>query len=50
MVPKDASNLIYCYTSYGPTFGNGYDLYLADQCDKNTNSYANFPYQYNKDG
>ena len=25
----------------GPTFGSGYDLYIADKCDKNTNSYSN---------
>ena len=26
--------------SYGPTFGRGYDLNIADNCDKNANSYS----------
>ena len=32
---------IHSYSSYGPTFGHGYDLYIADQCNTNTNSYSN---------
>ena len=50
MVPKDQNNLICCYSSYGPTFGNGHDLCIADGCHNNKSSYANFPYQYNKEG
>ena len=26
------------YESYGPTFGGGFDLYIANQCKSNTNS------------
>ena len=34
-------NATYCRYDQGPTFGSGYDLYIADKCDKNTNSYSN---------
>jgi hypothetical protein len=33
---------IACVGSYGPTFGNGYDLHIADACNQNTNCYTNF--------
>ncbi|KAK8793532.1 hypothetical protein WA158_004891 [Blastocystis sp. Blastoise] len=29
---------IYCSSSYGPTFGGGFDIYISDQCHSNTNS------------
>ena len=32
---------VYRYNSYGPTFGGGNDLYLADQCRSNSSSYCN---------
>ena len=35
-----------CAYNYGPTFGGGHDLYIADNCDKNTNSYSNLGYTY----
>jgi len=35
------SNAINKTDSYGPTFGGGYDLYLADNCKSNTSSYCN---------
>ena len=34
------NNAIYRYNSYGPTFGGGYDLCLANQCKSNTSSYC----------
>ena len=34
------NNAIYRYSSYGPTFGNGHDLYLADGCKSNSSSYC----------
>lgn len=33
-------NAIYRNNSYGPTFGAGFDLYIADQCKSNTSSYC----------
>ena len=47
-VPINANNLIQCNTGYGPIFGGGHDLVIANQCNANANSYANFPYAYNK--
>ena len=32
------TSAIYRNNSYGPTFGAGYDLYLADSCTSNTSS------------
>ena len=42
----DGTNAIYDHSSYGPTFGNGHDLYIASGCSQNSSSYCNFPYQY----
>ena len=42
----DGSNAIYDCSSYGPTFGNSNDLYIADGCSGNNSSYCNFPYYY----
>ena len=39
-------NAIYDYSSYGPTFGSGHDLCIANQCTQNNSSYCNFPYSY----
>ena len=41
------SHAIYCYSSYGPTFGNGYNLYIADNSNANKNSYTYSGYAYN---
>lgn len=35
------SNAVYRHNSYGPTFGGGHDLYLANSCRSNNNSYCN---------
>jgi hypothetical protein len=35
------TKMIYCGSSYGPTFGNGDDIYVADACNKKTNSETN---------
>jgi hypothetical protein len=37
---------IYCNSSYGPTFGNGHDLYIANGCNGNANSYTNLGTSY----
>ena len=34
------------YSSYGPTFGRGYDIYIANNANSNTNSYTNFGHSY----
>jgi len=39
-------NAIYDYNSYGPSFGSGCDLYIANSCSQNYSSNCNFPYAY----
>ena len=38
---KFNTNAVYRHNSYGPTFGGGYDLSLANSCRSNTSSYCN---------
>jgi hypothetical protein len=35
-----SGNELYDSVSYGPTFGGGHDLHIADQCNSNTTSYS----------
>jgi len=37
---------IYTCSSYGPTFGNGYDIHIVDNAASNTNSYSNLGNTY----
>ncbi|XP_046843331.1 uncharacterized protein LOC124437395 isoform X1 [Xenia sp. Carnegie-2017] len=37
---------IYTYPSRGPTFGGGFDFYIASNANKNTNSYTDFGHTY----
>jgi hypothetical protein len=48
-VPQQEKNLIYCQSGNGPIFGR-YDLVIADGCNTNSDSYACFPYSYNREG
>ena len=45
-INNDGTNAIYDHSSYGPTFGNGHDLYIASGCSSNYSSYCNFPQSY----
>ena len=40
------SYAIYKNLGFGPTFGNGYDIYIANNANSNTNSYTNFGKHY----
>jgi hypothetical protein len=40
---------IYCHSSYGPTFGNGFDIYVADCCNQNTKSHTRLGHGYVND-
>lgn len=44
---KTPSHAIYMKTSYGPTFGGGHDIYIADRANSNINSFTNFGHSYN---
>ena len=37
----------FCFPTYGPTFGGGYDFYIASYASTNTNSYSNLGHSYN---
>ena len=50
MTAVNDDNLIYCRSDYGPTFGGGHDLYIANNCNSNSSSHANFPNTYNWEG
>jgi hypothetical protein len=43
------ANAIHCGAGYGPTFWNGHCIYVADQCNTNTNSYTNLTGVYIND-
>ena len=45
---KDSNDVlaIYRYSWYGPTFGDGHDLYIADNAGSNAHSYTNFGSTY----
>ena len=43
---QNHDNAICCYSNYGPSFGGGSDLHIADCCNVNTNSYSNLGCTY----
>ena len=45
-LPQTDGDSIYRCSSYGPTFGGGHDIHIADQAASNTNSYANLGFSY----
>ena len=47
---KDSNYEIYCYSSYGPTFGGGYDFYICNNCNTSNSSYDSSGHSYNTNG
>ena len=45
---KTPSQAIYMNPSWGPTFGGGHDIYIADKANSNINSYALFGFSYDR--
>lgn len=43
----DTTKVIYNNSSWGPLFGGGCDMQIADECDSNTKSYAGNIQSYN---
>jgi len=43
---KDSDNAMYGNSGYGPTFGGGHDIYIANSAGSNTNSYSNLGNTY----
>ena len=44
---KNSEYALYGLSSYGPTFGEGHDLYVCDQSNITVGSYSEFGYSYN---
>jgi len=38
----DPSRAVYRYSGYGPTFGRGFDIYIANNANSNTRSHSDF--------
>ena len=47
LIDQSNVNAIYRHSSYGPTFGQGNALYIADQCKSNNSSSCNKTNSYN---
>jgi hypothetical protein len=45
----NSSYAIYCHSSYGPRFGGGNDLLVADVCNENTKRFTYLGYGYRND-
>ena len=43
---RNFDNSVYHNSGYGPTFGGGHDIYVANACKSNTDSYCNSNYTY----
>ena len=43
---KNSANAMYGNNGYGPTFGGGHDIYIANSAGSNTNSYTNLGHSY----
>ena len=46
VVPGNEQYAIYCHPGYGPTFGGGHDIYIADNANGNRQSYSNLAGYY----
>jgi hypothetical protein len=46
-VSQSGHKQIYCSPNYGPVFGGGQDVCIADNCYGSTNSYSSFSTTYN---
>jgi hypothetical protein len=45
----DSANAIYCYSHYGPIFGNNHDLIVCDGCDSSTSNFITLGGSYQND-
>jgi hypothetical protein len=46
---KNASSAIWCGSSYGPIFGDGHDIHIADKSNANNSSYSILDRGYQND-
>lgn len=47
---KEGINAIFDYSGYGPTFGSGHNIHIADECLSNRKSFSNSSDNYNDTG
>ena len=40
--PGNEQHAIFCHSGYGPSFGGGHDVHIADNANGNRQSYSNF--------
>ena len=45
---KVKNSSLYDHTDYGPTFGEGHDLYISNECKSRNTSYCNGPNTYSE--
>ena len=45
---KVKNSSLYDHTDYGPTFGEGHDLYISNECKSKNTSYCNGPNTYSE--
>ena len=43
---SNRAHSIYCYSSFGPTFGYGFDIYIQNYASSNSASYSDLGYTY----
>ena len=43
---RKPSNAIYRHSGYGPIFGHGWDIFIANNANSNQNSYTYFGHSY----
>ena len=46
LVYQNNANAIYTNNGYGPTFGGGHDIHIANNANGGTSSYTNFGHTY----
>ena len=44
VLPGNEQYAVYCHPGYGPTFGGGHDVRIADNANGNRQSYSNLGY------
>jgi hypothetical protein len=48
-VMASSANAIYCNSGYGPTFGGGHDIYVANGCNGNASGYTSLGNSFTND-
>jgi hypothetical protein len=49
LMAKEKHRAVFCDSGFGPCFGGGYDIYVSDNCNTNTNSQTGLGSTYSSD-